>query len=138
MQHPDKDLIALGIQQPWLELILRGEKTLEIRSQNTRVRGTIYLYASRRPSKIPAVENVIQKFDLSLDDLQYGQLLGTAELTDSRPALPADTHASCVPEEILRGKHTWRLENVQRLPEPLPVRFLPYGIWFYPFKRRQG
>jgi len=48
------DRIALGIQQPWVELILRGVKTLEIRSQPTRQRGTIYLYASKRPSALPA------------------------------------------------------------------------------------
>lgn len=51
----DRERIALAIQQPWAELILRGIKTLEIRSQPTRQRGTILLYASKRVSALPAV-----------------------------------------------------------------------------------
>ena len=38
----DIDRRALGIKQPWVELILRGIKTLEIRSLATNVRGPIY------------------------------------------------------------------------------------------------
>ena len=41
LSDDDRERIALAIQQPWAELILRGIKTLEIRSQPTRQRGTI-------------------------------------------------------------------------------------------------
>jgi hypothetical protein len=41
-------LFALSIEQPWLEMILRGEKTLEVRMRNTRRRGRIALHAPWR------------------------------------------------------------------------------------------
>ena len=47
ISHPDPNLIALGIRQPWAELILRGVKTIEVRSRDTDVRGPIYIYATR-------------------------------------------------------------------------------------------
>jgi hypothetical protein len=32
----------------------------------------------------------------------------------------------------------WCLQRPQRLAEPLAPRFLPYGVWFYPFQRKGG
>lgn len=52
--HPDHELIALGVRQPWAELILRGVKTIEVRTVDTRQRGTIYLYASKKFTDHPA------------------------------------------------------------------------------------
>ena len=40
---------AISIRQPWLELIIRGEKTLEIRSWRTNIRGDVLLCASAAP-----------------------------------------------------------------------------------------
>lgn len=44
MQH--EVLKALSVRQPWAELILSGEKTVEIRSQITKIRGRVYSYAA--------------------------------------------------------------------------------------------
>jgi len=44
----DPDQIALGVQQPWAELIIRGVKTLEIRRMNTPRRGRSLIYASKK------------------------------------------------------------------------------------------
>ena len=38
-------LFALSIEQPWLEMILRGEKTVEVRTHKTKRRGRIALHA---------------------------------------------------------------------------------------------
>jgi hypothetical protein len=38
---------ALSIQQPWLDLILRGAKTVEVRSWEIKRRGPILLHAAR-------------------------------------------------------------------------------------------
>ncbi|MDZ4686866.1 MAG: hypothetical protein SH850_17470, partial [Planctomycetaceae bacterium] len=46
--------------------------------------------------------------------------------------------ASCVPAELLANRYAWVFANPQQLPKPLPVRFLPFGVWFYPFKRKTG
>jgi hypothetical protein len=42
-----QDWFALSIQQPWLDLILRGVKTVEVRSWAIKRRGPILLHAAR-------------------------------------------------------------------------------------------
>jgi superfamily I DNA/RNA helicase len=39
---------ALSVRQPWAELIMRGEKTIEVRSLRTNIRGRVHIYASLR------------------------------------------------------------------------------------------
>jgi len=134
--HPRHDLIALGVQQPWAELILRGVKTIEVRSLTTQIRGPIYLYASKKASKMPAADVMIAQHRLEIDQCPKGLLIGTVEIIDSRPCTAADASAACVPAELLVSKQAWVLSRPQRLPQPLDVRFLPYGVWFYPFRRK--
>lgn len=46
---------ALSIRQPYAELILRGEKTIEYRSRPTRLIGQrFYIYAARKWAGVPA------------------------------------------------------------------------------------
>jgi hypothetical protein len=135
---PDPDRLALGVQQPWAELIVRGIKTIEVRSQATQVRGTIYIYASRKPSTMDAATDVAARHQIEVAALPKGLIVGTVELIDSRPCTPSDAAAAGVPAELLLGRQAWVLAHPQRLPKPLPVRFLPFGVWFYPFKRKTG
>jgi hypothetical protein len=137
-KSPDPDRLALGVQQPWAELIVRGLKTVEIRSQATQVRGTIYIYASRKPSTMDAAKGMAARHEIDVDALPKGLLVGTVELIESRPCTPADAAAAGVPADLLVGRQAWILARPQRLPKPLPVRFLPFGVWFYPFKRKTG
>ena len=137
IRHPDKNLIALGIRQPWVELIVRGVKTIEVRSRDTDVRGPIYLYAAKKVSDLPGAEKMIRKHDLDIETLPRGVLVGTVEIVRTAPCRPRDAAAACVPRSLLKGQFAWHLANPIRLEEPLPVRFLPYGVWFYPFQRRK-
>jgi ASCH domain-containing protein len=134
----DPDRIALGIQQPWAELILRGIKTLEVRSQPTRQRGTIYLYASKRPSPLPAALAVAARHRIDVESLPFGVLVGTVNLIGCRACRSGDHKAACVPPQLVAGQFAWELAEPTPLAVPLAVRFLPYGVWFYPFKRRPG
>ena len=134
----DRDRIALGIQQPWAELILRGIKTLEIRSQPTRQRGPIYLYTSKRPSQHSAAAAAAKQHGIDVQGLPLGLLVGTVKLVDCRPCRPGDQRSACVPAELIEGQFAWHLAEPQALAVPLAVRFLPYGVWFYPFKRRHA
>lgn len=136
MLKPNPEIIALGIRQPWVELILRGVKTIEVRSQDTQVRGTIYLYASKKLSELPAANDAACDYALDLEALPRGLLVGSVELHATTPAAPHDATASCVPATLLKQQYAWHLRNPQRFAEPLTVRFLPYGVWFYPFRRR--
>ncbi len=133
----DPERIALGIRQPWAELILRGIKTVEVRTLETRVRGPIYLYTSRIVADTPAARRAISAHRLSIEELPTGRLVGTVELLDCRPGTPADARGACVPPSALQGRFAWLLGNPQRLDHPLRPRFLPYGVWFYPFRRRR-
>jgi hypothetical protein len=119
-----------------VELILRGIKTIEVRSQDTRVRGTIYLYASRKFSEMPVALDAARQHDLNCQALPAGLLVGSVEIAESRPARANDVAASCVPAALLKQQFAWELCNPQRFAAPMPVRFLPCGIWFYPFRRR--
>lgn len=134
----DRDLIALGVQQPWAELIVRGVKTVEVRSTSARVRGPVLIYASRRPSTLADANTAAAKFGLVFESLPRGVVVGKAELVESRRAMPEDSPAACVGPTLLAGRFAWRLTAAERFAEPVEPRFLPFGIWFYPFRRRGG
>jgi hypothetical protein len=134
----DSAIPALGIQQPWAELIVRGIKRMEIRSQNTRVRGEIYVYASRQASRLPAAAAAAERYNLDLDRLPRGVLVGRVQLVNSSPALARHACAACLPTGLLVDRFAWQLEAPEAFAAPVDVRFLPYGIWFYPFRRKQA
>jgi ATP-dependent Lhr-like helicase len=111
---------ALSVRQPWAELILRGDKTIEVRSQATQVRGKIYVYASASRYS-PAEEAEIQAdLDFSIDELPRGLIVGTVEITD------------CI-ENTIEGDFEWSLTNPERLTQPLKPKNRPNPVWFYPF-----
>lgn len=116
MSNPEK-LKALSIRQPWAELILRGQKTVEYRSQPTKTRGRVYVYAS-----LTAADGAECEADLGcpVEDLARGVVVGTVEIVD------------CVGVD---GEYEWYLANPQRLADPLPTHEQPQPVWFHPFGR---
>jgi Domain of unknown function (DUF4357)/ASCH domain len=101
---------GLIIRAPWIDLILQGKKTWEMRSGVTRVRGPIGLISQGS-----------------------GLVVGTAILTDSRLALTRDDYMCyrekhAVPEAMLdevlakRWVFPWVLSDVRSLPQPVPYR----------------
>ncbi|MEI8372183.1 MAG: SNF2-related protein [Planctomycetota bacterium] len=102
---PEK-LIGLSVRQPSAEEILTGEKTIEYRSIPAKIRGRIYVYASRYDG------------DGNGDDLPRGFVVGTVEIVD------------CIGSG---DQFEWILANPQRLPKPLPPVERPNPVWFYPF-----
>lgn len=132
----DRNLIALGVRQPWAELIVRNVKTIEVRSQPTNVRGPIYIYAAKKVSTIPDATIAWQNANIDLSELPLGRIIGQVDILDCRPTQLSDTASACVSEDVLENQYAWVLQNGSRLAEPMKPRFLPYGVWFYPFKRR--
>lgn len=132
----DMDRLALGIKQPWAELILQGVKTLEIRTRPTRVRGPIYLYTSQKLATETFATDALNRYRLVADDMTKGMIVGSVNIVDCRPTNPEDALSACLPPELLDDRYAWVLEAPKRLLLPQPVRFLPYGVWFYPYKRR--
>lgn len=111
---------ALSFYQPRAEQVVRGSKTVDIRSWQTSYRGSLAVHASkeRRDERCRALG-----FDPAA--LAYGAVVGTVELID---IVPLDEAAF----EALRAEHLldtpypgapcygWRLANPRRLEPPMP------------------
>ena len=99
---------ALSIRQPFAELILRGEKTIEYRSRATTIVGQeFYIYASKWRGAGDRD-----------DELMRGRLVGTARISHVRQS---------------NGHFEWHLTNVRRLPRPRKPAGHPQPVWFKPF-----
>ena len=112
---------TLSFHQPRAEQIIRGEKTVDIRSWQTAYRGPLAIHAAaaRRDERCRALG-----FDP--DALAYGAVIGVAELVEVR-ALDAEAYAALQPQHRSEAPfpgapcYAWFLAAPQRLPEPLPV-----------------
>ena len=94
---------AVSIKQPWANLIVSGEKTIETRFWKTNHRGKLLIVSS----KIPKAE-------------WAGCALGYVDLVDCRPMTPQDEAAAMC--DCLPGLYAWVLENVVAIAAPFPVR----------------
>jgi hypothetical protein len=72
-------LYALSLKQPWAALVVRGTKTIEVRSWPTARRGRILIHAARIPDERPQAWAHV---DAELESLarQKGGIIGAAEL----------------------------------------------------------
>lgn len=69
-------LPAISIKEPWASMIARGEKTIEVRSWRTSIRGKIVLCASKIPEgrfsgKAFALAEIVEVRQLEPDDAQF-------------------------------------------------------------------
>jgi hypothetical protein len=108
-------LRALSIRQPYVELILRGDKTAEYRTRPTRLRERVYLYACRTPGPAAAYDDA----KLTAERLPHGWLVGTVEIV------------GC--QETDTG-FTWELARPQRLSKHLAVTRMPQPGFFWPWE----
>ena len=106
---------ALSIRQPWAELILRGEKTIEYRSRPTRIIGErFYIYAARKPGELSG----FKQLECEPGDLPTGVIVGTA------------TIKHCARDN---GTFEWHLTDVKRFKHPRKPKGMPQPVWFTPF-----
>ncbi|UGV39969.1 ASCH domain-containing protein [Methanococcoides orientis] len=123
---------VLAIRQPWASLIAEGYKTIEVRTQNTRIREEILIYASRTNPKECDLETA--KKYISCVSLPKGVLLATARLADSIILKDEDFQNYFEKHKLSNqtnkfGHYGWILEDVKKI-EPLPFK-MPRGavIW---------
>ena len=117
-----RDWRALSIQQPWIDLILRGVKTIEVRNWRMEVRGPILLHASA------AVDwRAIELFGYSRPrELPRGKLVGYAEIGETFEferswwLSTADRHLVLRP--LGQGNYGSYIENVHAFARPVPCR----------------
>ncbi len=104
---------ALSIRHPWVDLILAGSKTIEIRTWATRYRGPLLLHASGAYG-ISEREASARLRLPPPDPLTMGAIVGIAELVDCRPVRKQDWKNAGLPP--LAGR-LWAWV----LAEPRPV-----------------
>ena len=100
-------LKGLIIKPSWAELILSGEKTIEVRGSKTNIRGEIGIIESGSKKVFGTIE-----------------LFHCAELTESNFELWGDRHKLDISyEELLKiypKPYAWCLKEVKRYDDPVP------------------
>lgn len=113
---------ALSFRQPRAEQIVRGEKTVDVRTWQASYRGPLLVHASatRRDGRCRLLG-----FDPAA--LDYGALIGTVELVDVEPLdeerFGALREAHCIDGPFPGAPcFGWRLADPRRLAEPVSYR----------------
>jgi len=101
-------LNAVPIRAPFVDWILEGHKTWEIRSRSTKIRGQIGLIKSKSLTVVGTCEiiDVIGPLTRKL----------IRENAQSKMNEPPEECSDCV------GQYAWVLANVRRLDVPMPYK----------------
>lgn len=99
---------GLIIRQPWLDLILSGEKTWEMRSGRTSHRGLFGLILKGSKTVVAVAELVTV----------YGPL--TDEVLHQSFNLHRVPHPGLTPPGKPSWNYAWELADVHRIPKPVP------------------
>jgi hypothetical protein len=130
---------ALVVRRPWAELIGSGAKDVENRGRRTSHRGQLLIvagkgwdpggveYAARIGVDIPPDPDAYPTGALAVVDLT-GVCSASADLQAPRAASGGCT---CSLWGQL-GQHHWRLANVRRLTEPIPMPRVMPGLFTPP------
>ena len=113
---------ALSFHQPRAEQVVRGDKTVDIRTWHVSYRGPLAIHAAatRRADRC-------RELGFEPEALAYGAIIGIVELVDIRP-IDADAYAALQNAHQMdlpfpgEPCYAWFLEAPRRLPDPLPVR----------------
>jgi hypothetical protein len=98
---------ALSIRQPWVDLILAGEKPIENRSWSTNHRGPLLIHAGKRQD-VPARAWIESKGLVVPDDLMTGGIVGVVDVIDCVQGHPSDW--------AMEGHWHWILARPRSLP----------------------
>jgi hypothetical protein len=111
-------LKGLIIKEPWIDLILTGEKVWEIRGSNTKIRGTIALIKSGSGSVVGLCD---------LKDVVGPLSLSKFRRSKSFHAIPSNQLKNGLPYQ---NTYAWILDNTIYLRKPVSYRH-PRGavIW---------
>lgn len=108
---------AISVRQPWAELIMRGEKSIELRSWTTDYRGQLWLHTGR-------VGNPDLEEKLGLPKLFKGGYVGAIVLA---AIVPMDEERweswyarHLDPGTYRPGMYAWVVSSPQRFKEPIP------------------
>jgi hypothetical protein len=107
---------GLIIDEPWVSMIMAGEKTWEMRSRDTKVRGRIALIRKGSKTVVGVADLVGTALKLSRSDLRANVAKHQVRASGADENSKYDT--------------AWVLERARPLPHPVPYRH-PAGavIW---------
>ena len=124
---------ALSLRQPWAELVLQGQKTIEVRSTSTRIRGRVWIYTGQKRLDPFDEEELEQRFDLDLDALPRSAVVGTVEIVDCRELTVEDSDAAGFEVTDPSGQYAWLLANPERSDVLIAPDQHPQPVFFRPF-----
>jgi hypothetical protein len=132
---------CITLTQPWASLIAVGAKKIETRSWNTNYRGPLAIHAAlkfpmktrwllaRDPFRSEFIKAGYHIGPLkNLSWLPLGAVVATCELADIVPTETAIQFDYGLSDEEIKfgdyspGRWAWRLDNVKKLPEPIPAK----------------
>lgn len=112
----------LSIRNPHASLILRGCKTIEVRTWKTGFRGRLGIHVSTKRDPMVGVDDTLML-------LPEGHLVGEVDLLGCREMLPTDGLAAH--SEYRQGAYAWDLANPVVYDIPTSVRGR-LGLWRLP------
>jgi hypothetical protein len=116
---------ALSLRQPYAELIVIGQKTIELRKWNTKHRGKFLVHASKYQPK----PSELEPFKLNINNLEFGALIGTAELVSVKDydkleenEWQNDIPRHCAGIDYITSTKGFVLKNAIKFPNPIPCK----------------
>jgi len=128
------DMRALSIRQPWAELILRGDKTVEARPNRTNKRDErVYIYAGLQRIESKEEARIAADYGIDVDALPRGVIVGTAVIVGCEPLRPEHSESACFRVTRATGGYAWHLANPQRVKTKRKPSGHPQPSFFTPF-----
>lgn len=120
------------MQQPYAELIARGEKWIENRSCAVKYCGPLAIHAARSRRRLrPGDEELYP-------DMTFGAIVAICRLEEcyalediTRKVEDSWVYKEILEHEYTEGPYCWLLGDVERLAEPIPIRG-QLGLWNLP------
>ena len=111
---------CLSVSQPYADLIVKGKKTIELRTWNTKFRGEFLVHAPLKIKKKACI-----KMGVDETKLRTGVIIGKAEIYDvkvynSVTELKIDYKKHFASEEFLHHRYGFLLKNAKELRIPIP------------------
>jgi hypothetical protein len=132
---------VLTLTQPWATLVALGAKRFETHSWGTTYRVRLAIHAAKGfPgwARETCLENewmydALKEHDLGITDLPLGQIIAVCHLVS---AVPVENSPWVISEreaafgDYRAGRCVWYLDDVRRLPTPIPARGA-LGLWTF-------
>ncbi len=112
---------ALSIRQPWADLIIQGEKTIELRSWKVNYHGSLAIHASQTIDK-----DACKLHGIDPDSVTSGAIIGTVDLVrildldEKNFKSFSEAHLANSEVEFKNPLYGWLLENPTPLTTPIP------------------